>query len=114
MRAGGAVVLALGLLWVLPVFAAERLSERAIANDDPGAARLAARLSPFDPAPLRIAAQLEGPARGLSDALSAANRAPREWSSWSLVAHLAGNDKALVARACARARTENPRLEACP
>jgi hypothetical protein len=107
-------VLALGLLWVLPVFAAERLSERAIANDDPSAARLAAKLSPFDPSPLRIAAQLEQPARGLSDAVAAADRGPREWSSWALVAHLAGNDKALVARACARARTENPRLEACP
>jgi O-antigen ligase len=113
-RIAGAVVLALVLLWVLPGFAAERLSERAIDNDDPSAARLAARLAPFDPAPLRIAAQLELPARGLRDALAAADRGPREWSSWALVAHLAGNDQALVARACARARAENPRLESCP
>jgi hypothetical protein len=114
VRAGGAVGLALGLLLVLPVFAAERLSERAIARDDPSAARLAAKLSPFDPAPLRVAAQLEQPARGLSDALAAARRGPREWSSWALVAHLAGNDHALVVRACARAQSENPRLESCP
>jgi O-antigen ligase len=114
VRAGGAVVLALGLLLVLPVFAAERLSERAIARDDPSAARLAARFSPFDPAPLRVAAQLEQPVRGLRDALAAAQRGPREWSSWALVAQLAGNDRSLVARACARARTENPRLKSCP
>ena len=111
-RIGGGVVLALGLLWVLPGFAAERLRERAIDNDDPAAARLR-QISPFDPAPLRLAAQLEPPARGLEDALAAARRAPREWSSWALVAQLAGDDQALVARACARARAENPRLTDC-
>ncbi|MDP9255841.1 MAG: hypothetical protein M3Q31_04715, partial [Actinomycetota bacterium] len=113
-RIGGGLVLALALLWVLPGFAAERLIERAAANDDPAAARTAATLSPFDPAPLRLAAQLEGPGHGLADALSAANRGPQEWSSWAVVAQLAGKDTALVARACARARSENPRLESCP
>jgi hypothetical protein len=113
-RVGGGIVLALALLWVVPGFASERLIERAVANDDPGAARAAAAISPFDPAPLRLAAQLEGPGRGLDDALSAARRGPEEWSSWSVVAQLAGKDRALVARACARARAENPRLEACP
>ena len=107
-------MLAIALLWVLPGFAAERLIERAVANGDPAAAATAATLSPFDPAPLRLAAQLEQPARGLEDALDAANRGPQEWSSWALVAQLAGKDKALVARACARARSENPRLESCP
>lgn len=113
-RIGGGIVLALALLWVLPGFASERLIERAAANGDAGAARTAATLSPFDPAPLRLAAQLEGPGRGLQDALSAADRGPEEWSSWAVVAQLAGKDKALVARACARARSENPRLESCP
>ena len=113
-RIGGGIVLALALLWVLPGFASERLIERAVANGDPAAARTAATLSPFDPAPLRLAAQLEGPGRGLADALSAADRGPQEWSSWAVVAQLAGKDKALVARACARARSENPRLESCP
>jgi hypothetical protein len=113
-RAGGALVLALALLWVLPGFAAERLIERAVNNDDPAAARLAASLSPFDPAPLRLAAHLEQPARGLQDALAATRRGPHEWSSWALVAQLAGTDKALVAKACARARSENPRLVSCP
>jgi O-antigen ligase len=113
-RIGGGTVLALALLWVLPGFASERLIERAVANGDPAAARKAATLSPFDPAPLRLAAQLEGPGRGLADALSAADRGPQEWSSWAVVAQLAGKDKALVARACARARSENPRLESCP
>jgi hypothetical protein len=112
-RIGGGVVLALALLWVLPGFAAERLSERALDNDDPAAARLAAKISPFDPAPLRLAARLEQPARGLQDALAATRRGPREWSSWVLVAQLAGDDKALAARACARARVENPRLTDC-
>ncbi len=113
-RIGGGVVLAAALLWVLPGFASERLIERAVDNDDPAAARLAATLSPFDPAPLRLAAHLEQPARGLGDALAATRRGPQEWSSWALVAQLAGNDRALVAQACARARSENPRLEACP
>ncbi len=98
----------------LPGFAAERLIERAVANGDPAAATTAASLSPFDPAPLRLAAQLEGSTGGLEDALAAADRGPQEWSSWAVVAQLAGNDKALVARACARARSENPRLESCP
>jgi hypothetical protein len=113
-RLSGGIVLALALLWVLPGFASERLIERAVANDDPAAAKTAATLSPFDPAPLRLAAQLEGSPRGLDDAISAADRGPQEWSSWAVVARLAGNDKALVARACARARAENPRLESCP
>jgi hypothetical protein len=113
-RIVGGIVLALALLWVLPGFASERLIERAVANNDPGAARTAAAISPFDPAPLQLAAQLEGPARGLGDALAAADRAPQEWSSWAVVAQLAGTDKALVARACARARSENPRLQSCP
>jgi hypothetical protein len=113
-RIGGGVVLALALLWVLPGFAAERLMERAVNKDDPAAARLAATLSPFDPAPLRLAAHLEQPVPGLRDALAATRRGPHEWSSWALVAQLAGNDHALAARACARARRENPRLQACP
>jgi O-antigen ligase len=113
-RIGGGLVLALALLWVIPGFASERLMERAVANGDPAAARTAATISPFDPAPLRLAAQLEGPRRGLGDALSAADRGPQEWSSWAVVAQLAGKDKALVARACARARGENPRLQSCP
>ena len=113
-RISGGIVLAVALLWVLPGFAAERLIERAVANGDPAAAKTAATLSPFDPAPLRLAAQLEGSTRGLDDAISAADRGPQEWSSWAVVARLAGNDKALVARACARARSENPRLESCP
>ena len=113
-RIGGGVVLALALLWVLPGFAAERLMERAVDKDDPAAARLAATLSPFDPAPLRLAAHLEQPAQGLRDAQAATRRGPHEWSSWALVAQLAGNDHALAARACARARGENPRLQACP
>lgn len=113
-RIGGGIVLALAVLWVLPGFASERLIERAVANHDPATARTAATISPFDPAPLRLAAQLEGPGRGLEDALAAADRGPREWSSWAVVARLAGNDKALVGRACARARSENPRLESCP
>jgi O-Antigen ligase len=113
-RIAGGVVLALALLWVLPGFASERLIERAVDKDDPGAARLAAALTPFDPAPLRLAAHLEEPARGLRDALAATRRGPQEWSSWALVAQLAGNDHALIAAACARARSENPRLEACP
>jgi hypothetical protein len=114
VRIGGAVVLALALLWVLPGFASERLKENAINHDDPAAARLAATISPFDPSPLRLAAALEPRARGLEDALAAAHRGPEEWSSWSLVAQLAGKDKALVARACAHVRIENPRLTACP
>jgi len=113
-RIGGGLVLALALLWVLPGLAAERLIERAVADGDPGAARTAAAISPFDPAPLRLAAQFEGSRRGLADALRATDRAPQEWSSWAVVARLAGNDTALVARACARARMENPRLESCP
>ncbi|HET6171070.1 MAG TPA: O-antigen ligase family protein [Gaiellales bacterium] len=113
-RIGGGIVLALGLLWVLPGFASERLIERAVANDDPAAARTAATISPFDPAPLRLAAQLEGPGRGLKDALAAANRGPEEWSSWAVVAQLAAKDGALVASACARARSDNPRLQSCP
>ena len=113
-RIGGGIVLALAVLWVLPGLAAERLVERAVADDDPGAARAAAAISPFDPAPLRVAAQLEGSTRGLKDALAAADRGPHEWSSWAVVARLAGNDRALVARACARARAENPRLGSCP
>jgi hypothetical protein len=113
-RIGGGIVLAVALLWVLPGFAAERLSERAVANGDPSTARLAATLTPFDPAPLRLAAALEPPARGLGDALAAADRGPQEWSSWALVAQLAGKDAALVAKACARARAENPRLQSCP
>ena len=113
-RIGGGLVLALALLWVLPGFASERLIERAVANGDPAAARTAAAISPFDPAPLRLAAQLEGPGRGLRDALSAADRGPQEWSSWAVVARLAGKDTALVTRACARARAENPRLQSCP
>jgi O-Antigen ligase len=112
-RVTGGVVLALALLWVLPGFAAERLIERAVDNQDPAAARTAAALSPFDPAPLRLAARLEDPARGLQDALAATRRGPQEWSSWMLVAELAGSDKALAARACARARAENPRLTDC-
>jgi len=106
-------VLALALLWVLPGFAAERLMERAVDNNDPAAARFAATISPFNPAPLRLAARLEPPARGLQDALAASRRGPQEWSSWVLVAQLAGDDKALAARACARARIENPRLTDC-
>jgi len=98
---------------VLPGFAAERLMERAVDNGDPAAARFAATISPFNPAPLRLAARLEPPARGLQDALAATRRAPQEWSSWVLVAQLAGDDKALAARACARARIENPRLTDC-
>jgi hypothetical protein len=113
-RISGGIVLAVALLWVLPGFAAERLIERAVANGDPAAAKTAASLSPFDPAPLRLAAQLEGSQGGLEDAIAAADRGPQEWSSWAVVARLAGNDKALVARACARARSENPRLESCP
>ena len=113
-RIGGGLVLALALLWVLPGFASERLIERAVANGDPAAAQTAAAISPFDPAPLRLAAQLEGPGRGLRDALSAADRGPQEWSSWAVVARLAGKDTALVTRACARARAENPRLQSCP
>ena len=113
-RISGGLVLALALLWVLPGFASERLIERAVANGDPAAARTAAAISPFDPAPLRLAAQLEGPGRGLRDALSAADRGPQEWSSWAVVARLAGKDTALVTRACARARDENPRLQSCP
>ena len=69
VRIGGAVVLALALLWVLPGFASERLKENAINHDDASAARLAATISPFDPAPLRLAAALEPRARGLQDAL---------------------------------------------
>ena len=107
-------IIVIAVLWVIPGFAAERLIERAVANDDPAAAKTAATLSPFDPAPLRLAAQLEGSPRGLGDAIAAADRGPQEWSSWAVVARLAGNDKALVARACARARSENPRLESCP
>ena len=57
VRIGGAVVLALALLWVLPGFASERLKENAINHDDPSAARLAATISPFDPSPLRLAAR---------------------------------------------------------
>ena len=113
-RIGGAVVIALALLWVLPGFASQRLMQRAVASGDASTARTAATLAPFDPAPLRLAAGLEPRARGLKDALAATRRAPEEWSSWSLVAQLAGKDKALVARACARARADNPRLEACP
>jgi hypothetical protein len=113
-RIGGGLVLALALLWVLPGFASERLIERAVANGDPAAAQTAAAISPFDPAPLRLAAQLEGPGRGLRDALSAADRGPQEWSSWAVVARLAGKETALVTRACARARDENPRLQSCP
>ena len=113
-RIGGGIVLALALLWVVPGLAAERLMERAVDRDDPAAARLAATLSPFDPAPLRIAAHLEQPAQGLRDALAATRRGPHEWSSWALVAQLAGTDHALAARACARARNENPRLQSCP
>jgi O-antigen ligase len=113
-RISGGLVLALALLWVLPGFASERLIERAVANGDPAAAQTAAAISPFDPAPLRLAAQLEGPGRGLRDALSAADRGPQEWSSWAVVARLAGKDTALVTRACARARDENPRLQSCP
>ena len=113
-RIGGAVVLALALLWVLPGFASERLIERAVANSDAGAAREAATLAPFDPAPLRLAAALEPRAQGLRDALKAADRGPQEWSSWALVAQLAGKDTALVARACAHVRSENPRLTSCP
>ena len=112
-RIAGGAVLALALLWVLPGLAAERLSERAVDNGDPGAARLAAKFAPFDPAPLRIAARLEQPTRGLQDALAATRRGPQEWTSWMLVAQLAGNDTALAARACARARAENPRLTDC-
>ena len=99
---------------MLPGFASERLKENAINHDDPSAARLAATISPFDPSPLRLAAALEPRPRGLEDALAAAHRGPEEWSSWSLVARLAGKDKALVARACAHVRIENPRLTACP
>jgi hypothetical protein len=112
-RIAGGIVLALALLWVLPGFAAQRLIERAVNNDDPAAARLAATISPFDPAPLRLAARLEPPARGLQDALAATRRGRQEWSSWVLVAQLAGDHKALAARACARARAENPRLTGC-
>jgi hypothetical protein len=112
-RIAGGIVLALALLWVLPGFAAQRLIERAVNNDDPAAARLAATISPFDPAPLRLAARLEPPARGLQDALAATRRGPQEWSSWVLVAQLAGDHKALAARACARARAQNPRLTGC-
>jgi hypothetical protein len=113
-RIGGAVVLALALLWVLPGFASERLKENAISHGDASAARLAAAISPFDPSPLRLAAALEPRARGLQDALEAAHRGPQEWSSWSLVAQLAGKDTALSARACAHVRSQNPRLTACP
>ncbi|MDX6540631.1 MAG: hypothetical protein QOI71_2241 [Gaiellales bacterium] len=112
-RIGGGIVLALALLWVLPGFASERLIERAVANGDPAAARTASSISPFDPAPLRLAARLETGPKALSDALAAAHRGPQEWSSWALVAELAGTDKALVASACARARAENPRLSDC-
>jgi hypothetical protein len=112
-QAAGAVALALALLWLLPGLGSERLMERAVANDDPATARLAATLSPFDPAPLRLAARLEPPTRGLQDALAATRRGPQEWTSWALVAQLAGNDTALAARACARARAENPRLSDC-
>jgi hypothetical protein len=110
----GVVVLVLALLWVLPGFLSQRLIERAVDNGNPSAARLAATLAPFDPAPLRIAAQLEPKAQGLQDALRATRRAPREWSSWALVADLSGRRKALAARACSRARAENPRLMSCP
>ena len=112
-RIGGALVLALALLWVLPGFAAERLIERAVNNDDPAAARLAAKISPFDPAPLRLAAHLEPSKQALQDALAATRRGPQEWSSWILVAQLAGSDKALATKACAKARVENPRLTSC-
>ena len=107
-------MLALALLWVLPGFASERLIERAVDNDDPSAARLAATLSPFDPAPLRLAAHLEEPARGLEDALAATRRGPQEWSSWALVAQLAGDDKALVARPARALAARIPRLQSCP
>jgi hypothetical protein len=113
-QASGAVVLALALLWVLPGFASERLMERAVDDGDASAARTAATLSPFDPAPLRLAARLEPRAQGLRDALAATRRGPEEWTSWALVAQLAGDDHALVATACARAEAENPRLESCP
>ena len=82
-RIGGGIVLAVALLWVLPGFAAERLIERAVANGDPAGGQDGRDLSPFDPAPLRLAAQLEGPGRGLEDALAAADRGPQEWSSWA-------------------------------
>ena len=114
VRIGGIVALALALLWVLPGFASERLKETAVNHGDASAARLAATISPFDPAPLRLAAALEPRARGLRDALRAADRGPQEWSSWSLVAQLAGQDKELVARACTHVRRLNPRLTACP
>ena len=78
-------MLALALLWVLPGFAAERLIERAVDNDDPSAARLAATISPFDPAPLRVAAHLERRHAARRTRSRATRRGPQEWSSWVLV-----------------------------
>ena len=96
----------------LRIGAPDRAGRRPTAMPAPPAT--AATFAPFDPAPLRLAAALEPRAQGLQDALDAAGRGPREWSSWALVAQLAGKDTALVARACAHVRSENPRLTSCP
>jgi hypothetical protein len=112
-RIGGGVVIALAVIWILPGFASQRLMQRAVESGDAATARQAASLAPFDSAPLRIAAALEPRSQALDDALAATRRAPEEWSSWSLVAHLAGKNTALRTQACARAKAENPRLTTC-
>ena len=114
-RISGGIVLALALLWVAagvrrraPDRARRRQRRSRRCQDGRDASLPSTRHRCVSPPSSR------GPARGLEDAIAAADRGPQEWSSWAVVARLAGNDKALVARACARARSENPRLESCP
>ena len=95
-----------------PRFAAERLIERAVDNERPrgraprGESRRSTRLrsgSPPTSSRRHAAWGMPSPQRGAG---------PQEWSSWVLVAQLAGNDKALAARP-APASAENPRLTSC-
>ena len=117
-RGAGAIVLAAAaVLWVLPVFWSARLTDRALRTGDAGSAELAATLNPFDPAPERARARIEGnlgnTAGAYRDALAATRRAPNDWTGWALAASFAP-DPTTHAEACARARRAYPRLAACP
>ena len=116
-HAAALVLAAAAVLWVLPVFWSARLTDRALRTGDAGSAELAATLNPFDPAPQRARARIQGSlgntAGAYRDALAATRRAPNDWTGWALAASFAP-DPTTYAEACARARRANPRLAACP
>jgi hypothetical protein len=115
-RITGGVLVASALLWLLPGLLAARLEQRAGPDADPGAARLAARLDPFDAGPLLTASLLEDAAgdrqRARRDARDAAAREPHDWATWMAVARVAATP-AERAAACRQARRWNPRIAEC-